>query len=397
MRARVVAGSFAVDDVTHIHSICSIDLCAPLAELAGTIGSVPVFRSHAGTAQECSREGDLLPHVVMLERFGGPDGFKVVDQPMPEPGEGEVLVRSLAASVQFTDVILRKGRYPDLKQKPPLVLGYDVVGEVVGLGRGVTSLAVGQHVADLTITGSYAEFRTLSAKRATPVDAALDPAEVSTLLLGWMTAYQLLHRDGKVKAGQKLLVMGAAGSVGQALIVLGKLADCVVYGAARAPHAALIESLGATPLDSDETDLATAVSGGFDVVFDGIGEDGFSRTWQAVGPTGHLSAFGFSAGVANDSSLMTIGWWFAKLWWWNTFGGKRSTSFFSITSLRKKHPEWFIADLGVLLGLLYADKIQPRVSDRIGLDGVADAHARLERGGLDGKIVIVPQTNEVAR
>ncbi len=338
-----------------------------------------------------------MPRVVMLEKFGGPDGFKVAEQPMPEPGDGEVLVRSLAASVQFTDVILRKGQYPDLKQKPPLVLGYDVVGEVVNLGRGVTSLAVGQRVADLTMTGSYAEFRTLIAERVTAIDAALDPAEVCSLLLGWMTAYQLLHRDAKVKAGQKLLVMGAAGSVGQALIVLGKVAGCVVYGAARARHSALVESLGATPLDSDQTDYATALSGGFDVVFDGIGEDGFSRTWHAVGPTGHLSAFGFSAGVANDASLLTIGWWFVKLWWWNTFGGKRSTSFYSITSLRKKHPEWFIEDLGVLLALLAAGKIEPTVGERIGLDGVADAHVRLERGGLEGKIVIVPDANEVGR
>ena len=77
--------------------------------------------------------------VLMLRKFGGPDGFAVVERNVPEPGAGEVLVKVLAASVQFTDIMLRKGQYPDLKEKPPLVLGYDLVGEVVKLGQGVIS------------------------------------------------------------------------------------------------------------------------------------------------------------------------------------------------------------------------------------------------------------------
>jgi NADPH2:quinone reductase len=92
--------------------------------------------------------------VLVLEKFGGPEHLTVVDRPVPEPGPGEVLVRILAASVQFTDVMLRKGRYPDLKDKPPLVLGYDLVGEIVQLGAGVAGLGLGQRVADLTTTGS---------------------------------------------------------------------------------------------------------------------------------------------------------------------------------------------------------------------------------------------------
>jgi NADPH:quinone reductase-like Zn-dependent oxidoreductase len=90
--------------------------------------------------------------VLLLRKFGGPDGFAVVERPVPEPDAGEVLVKVLAASVQFTDVMLRKGQYPDLKEKPPLVLGYDLVGEVAKVGHGVTSLSVGQRVADLTMT-----------------------------------------------------------------------------------------------------------------------------------------------------------------------------------------------------------------------------------------------------
>src|SRR5208283_670681 len=111
--------------------------------------------------------------VLMLHRFGGPDGFVVADRPIPDPGTGEVLVKVLAASVQFTDVMLRKGKYPDLKEKPPLVLGYDLVGEVMEIGPGVASVGLGQRVADLTVTGSYAQYRTLKADRVCIVNAAL--------------------------------------------------------------------------------------------------------------------------------------------------------------------------------------------------------------------------------
>jgi NADPH2:quinone reductase len=326
----------------------------------------------------------------MLRKFGGPDGFAVVERPVPEPGAGEVLVKVLAASVQFTDVMLRKGQYPDLKGKPPLVLGYDLVGEVVKVGPDVASPSVGQRVADMTVTGSYAQYRTLEAVRTTIVDAALDPAEATSLVLSWMTAFQLLHRDARVRKGQKLLVIGAAGAVGQALVVLGKLAGCELWGAAGARHAGLVRALGATHVDSDQADYGQALPGGFDAAFDGIGERGFSRTWHALGARGHLSAFGVSAAIQRNVSLLRVGLWFAKLWWWNRFSGGRSTSFFSITAARKKHPDWFAADLARLLGMLKRGEIKPRVAERVALGAVADAHTRIERGGLEGKIVLIP-------
>jgi len=331
-----------------------------------------------------------LQHVVMLQHFGAPDEFVVVERPVPEPGAGEVLVRVLAASVQFTDVLLRKGQYPDLKDKPPLVLGYDLVGEVVKVGPDVASPSVGQRVADLTVSGSYAQYRTLEADRVTAVDPALDPAEATSLVLTWTTAYQLLHRDAGVRKGQRLLVVGASGAVGQALVVLGLLAGCEVWGTTRARHADVVRALGAHCVDSDQADLAKVLPGGFDVVFDGVGERGFSRAWRAVGPRGHLTAFGVTAAVQTNTSIALVGLWFAKLWWWNTFSGGRSTSFYSITAMRKQHPDWFRADLDALLALLARGAIRPRVAERIGLDAVADAHTRIERGGLEGKIVLMP-------
>jgi NADPH:quinone reductase len=327
--------------------------------------------------------------VVMLQQFGGPECLVVVDQPTPEPGHGEVLVKELAASVQFTDVMLRKGQYPDNKRKPPLVLGYDMVGEVVKLGPGVTAVKLGQHVADLTMTGSYAQYRTVAADTLTVVDPSVDPVEATALILSWVTAYQLLHREADAKPLQTVLVLGASGAVGQALVTLAKLQGCAVWGAARTRHAELVRGLGAQFVDTGTSDFRQLRPKGFDLVLDGIGEDGFSRSWQAVGPGGRLCAYGVSSAV-RANTVVRVGWWFTKLWWWNHFAGTRKATFFSVTETRKEHPAWFEEDLQVLLGMLARGEVKPRVDERIALQGVANAQARIEQGGLEGKIVLVP-------
>jgi NADPH2:quinone reductase len=186
---------------------------------------------------------------VVLHAFGGPEGFEVVREPLPEPRTGQVRVRTLAASVQFTDVILRKGQYPDLKDKPPLTLGYDTVGVVEALGPGVDRWKIGDRVADLTMTGGYAHHRLLDAARLTRVPDAVESAAAAALVLGGMTAYQLLHRHANVRPGQRVLIHGAAGSVGQILLELGRAAGLEMYGTARGKHADLVASFGATPID----------------------------------------------------------------------------------------------------------------------------------------------------
>lgn len=327
---------------------------------------------------------------VMLERFGGPEELTLVEHAMPTAGAGEVRVRVLAASVQFTDVIMRKGQYPDLKQKPPLVLGYDVVGEIDQIGPGVAGYQVGDRVADLTMTGSYTRYRTLRAEHLTRVPSGLDPAEAATLVLSWATAYQLLHREANVRKGQRVLVHGAAGAVGQALLALGRLAGVTMWGTARADHAPLIRSLGATPIDYRTEDPLVAVPEGFDAVFDGIGERGFVSSWAAVKRGGILCAFGLSSAVRRNEAMIAVGWWILRIHLWNLLPNGKAARFYSITARRRQHPEWYRVDLETLFRLLSERAIKPRVAERIGLDGVADAHRRIEAGGVDGKIVICP-------
>jgi len=329
--------------------------------------------------------------VVQVRRFGGADGLEVVDAPLPTAGRGEVRVRVLASGLEYTDVLIRRHLYPQTAaRRPPFVLGYGVVGEIDQLGGGVSGLRRGDRVADMTVVGSNAAYRTLRADRLTRVPAGLDAAEAATLILSWTTAYQLLHRAARVQPGQRVLVQGAAGAVGQALLALGRLAGLGLWGTARGEQAALIRALGASSIDYRREDVTRVLPDGFDVVFDGVGEEGYRRSFAALKRGGLLCAYGYSAGVQAQRRMLTMLMWIARLYLWQWLPGAKRARFYSINVMRARHPAWFREDLERLFGLLATRAIRPRVAERISFDKVAEAHRRLEAGGLDGKLVLCP-------
>jgi NADPH:quinone reductase len=132
------------------------------------------------------------------------------------------------------------------------------------------------------------------------------------------------------------------------------------------------------------------VPGGFDVVFDGIGEDGYRRSFAALKRGGLLCAIGYSAGVQAQRSMLSILMWIARLYLWRWLPGGKRARFYSINVMRARHPAWFKEDLGRLFGLLAGGAIRPRVAERISFDEVVEAHRRLEAGGLEGKLVLCP-------
>jgi NADPH:quinone reductase len=328
--------------------------------------------------------------VVQVRRFGDPDGLEVVDAPLPAAGRGEVRVRVLASSIEYADVTIRRHLYPWVFRLPPFVMGYDVVGEIDQLGDGVSGLQLDDRVAEMTVIGSNAAYRTLRADRLTRVPAGVDAAEAATLILSWTTAYQLLHRAARVQRGQRVLVQGAAGAVGQALLVLGRMAGLELWGTARGEHAPLIRELGGMPIDYRREDFTRVLPDGFDVIFDGIGEDGYRRSFAALKRGGLLCAYGYTAGVQAQRRMLTMLMWVARLYFWRWLpGGKRARGY-SINVMRARHPAWFREDLERLFGMLATGAIRPRIAERISFDEVAEAHRRLEAGGLEGKLVLCP-------
>ena len=147
----------------------------------------------------------------------------------PEPKDGEVRVRVLATGVSLPDIMAREGIHPET----PGCLsrqGRELVGVVDRLGDGVSGIEPGQIVAAMPISGAYAEFVCLPQRELVPVPSGLNPAEAVSLILNYVTAYQMLHSSAKVRPGQRVLIHGAAGGVGSALLQLGRLTGLEMYG-----------------------------------------------------------------------------------------------------------------------------------------------------------------------
>ena len=329
--------------------------------------------------------------VVQVSRFGDPERLEVVDARLPTAGQGEVRVRVLASSLNYTEVLIRRHLYPQtMRLRPPFVMGYDVVGAIDQLGEGVHEYQIGDRVADMTVVGSNAEYRTLRANDVARVPVGVDAAEAATLILSWTTAHQLLHRVAQVQRGQRVLVHGAAGAVGQALLVLGRLAGLELWGTVHGEHMALVRDLGAIPIDYKHEDFTRVLPGGFDVIVDGVGEDGYRRSYAALKPGGLLCAIGFSASVQAKRRMLPIVMEIARLYLWRLLPDGKRARFYSVNAMRARHPTWFKEDLEELFELLAEGAIRPRVAERISFDEVADAHRRLEAGGLEGKLVLCP-------
>jgi len=332
---------------------------------------------------------------VILNEFGRPEVLQIVEEAnLPEPGAGEVRVKVLAASATFTDTMVRKGVYYGLKETPPFPPGYDMVGVVDKVGAGVTGLEVDEMVADLTVWGAYAEYILRPADALVPVPVGLDPAEEVSMVLSYVTAYQMLHRIAKVKRGQKILVHGAGGAVGTALLELGRLLDLEMYGTASKSKHELVKSLGGTPIDYKSEDFVARVQalGGVDAAFDAIGGDNFKRSFKSLNKGGTLVAYGFYNNAMGNGGNVPIEYMRVALS--NILPNGRKAVFYSIGDLRKKNPEWFKEDLGALFGLLKDGKIKPSIERRMKLEGAVQAHELIEQAAVKGRIVLMVNEEE---
>src|SRR3954453_943798 len=149
---------------------------------------------------------------VIVTHYGGPDALRMVEEECPQPKDGEVRVRVLAAGVSLPDIMAREGIHPETPPVP-FTPGWDLVGVVDRLGNDVSDFKLDQTVAAMPIHGAYTEFMCLPQRELVPVPSGLDAAETVSLILNYITAYQMLHYCAKVQAGQRMLIHGAAGGV----------------------------------------------------------------------------------------------------------------------------------------------------------------------------------------
>jgi NADPH:quinone reductase-like Zn-dependent oxidoreductase len=336
---------------------------------------------------------------VIVTHYGGPDALRVVEEERPEPKNGEVRVRVLAAGVSLPDVLMREGVHPETRPAP-FTPGWDLIGVVDRLGAGVSGIEPGQMVAALPISGAYAEFVCLPQGELVPAPSGLDAGEAVSLVLNYVTAYQMLHRSAKVRPGQRALIHGAAGGVGSALLQLGRLAGLEMYGTCSSRGALVVSDLGAIPIDYQHLDFVEEIhrltNEGVDVVFDGIGGAHIWRSRKALRPGGSVVAYGLTSSLRGGRlasgrrhryrGIAIFGFYIAGGW---LLPGRKRVVPYSIQWLKRLKPALFRQDLIALLDLLKQQKIKPLVAQRFPLVEARQAHELLGNGGVAGKIVLV--------
>jgi NADPH:quinone reductase-like Zn-dependent oxidoreductase len=329
---------------------------------------------------------------MIADRTGGPEVLVLSEEDMPEPGPGEVRVKVLAAGVAFGDLLWMSGVVPG-SPKPPFSPGYDFVGVVDKLGAGVESLAMGQHVAALVQTGGYAEYSCWPQDALTPVENDLDPAKLICLTLNYITAYALIIRVGGLSAGQRVLVHGAGGGMGTAMLDLCQMMGIQAFGTASLEKHELVKSLGGIPIDYKHEDFVEVINreGGVDMVVDHIGGSHLARSFKCLRPGGTLVSTSSYAAALGQSGLLESLAGLIRLQVWNLWPNRRSALLFDVTTYYKKNPGMYAQDLLVLIDHLEAGKLNPVLDKTFPLEEGVQALEYLRDSKAKGKVVLLTE------
>ncbi len=316
---------------------------------------------------------------------GGPEVLQVVENELRLPGDKEVRVRIQATPVCLPDVQARYSQSP-FAPKFPFVPGYTIFGIVDAVGKGVDDVCPGDPVAAHTVVGGYAEYIYLRKKDMIPVPYTLDPAEAVVLILNYVVAYQTLHRVAKVKAGDRILIVGASGGIGTAFLQLGRLAGLNMYGLASKEKHTILETYRAVPIDYHTQDfvgvIRRAEPEGLDAVFDGVCGDYLNRGFSLLKPGGILVEYG------NPGSLTATLRMLGQVVLLNLLPNGRSAAVYG-TGLSRINSRPFLEDWAALFQLLQEGRINPVIAARYPILEAAQANALLESGSVIGNVVLV--------
>lgn len=325
---------------------------------------------------------------------GGPEVLGLVDVPLRDPGSGEVRVLVEAAGVLLADVMWQRGAVPG-SPKPPFVPGYDFVGYVDQVGDAVDEIAVNDRVAAMVQYGGYTEYAYVRPEKLTLIPQSVDAAEVICLTVGYVTAFQLFTRVAGLTEGQRVLVHGAAGGTGSAMIDVAALLGLEAFGTASAGKHALVRALGGTPIDYQAEDFVARVlemtgGEGVDLVVDPIGGRNLSRSFRTLRSGGLVVSTAVMSQLLGGTSLAgSIGGMlglYARSLWPN---GKKGT-LFDLVSFNDKNPGTYREDLTRLVAHLDAGQLHPTVAKRLTLGQARQAQELLLGREVQGKIVLLP-------
>ena len=299
--------------------------------------------------------------------------------PVPEPQPGEIRVRIRACGLNFADLLMAKGTYQEIPPMP-FVMGMELAGEVDAVGEGVSRLSPGQRVAVFSGQGGLAEYGCFPAARCLPIPDSMPFEHAAGFMVAYGTSHIGLKHRARLKAGETLLVLGAAGGVGLTAVEIGaKLGARVVAVARGAEKLKVAKAAGASVLiDSEGEDLKAAFKalGGVDVVYDAVGEPAASAALRALRPEGRYVVIGFAGGTVPQfpanillvKNIDVIG-----LYW----GGYSGFA-----------PEALTDSLAELMKMYDEGGLHPHVSHALPLEKTAEAMELMRSRASTGKVVI---------
>ncbi|MFI1206970.1 medium chain dehydrogenase/reductase family protein [Streptomyces sp. NPDC020802] len=335
---------------------------------------------------------------VVLPGKVEPEGLEIRHGAVPAAGPGQVVIRMEATGVSFAEQQMRRGRYYD-QPAFPFVPGYDVVGTVLATGEGVDADLVGTRVAALLKVGGWASHVRVDAADVVEVPDGVGAAQAETLVVNGITAWQMLHRKARVRAGQTVLVHGANGGVGSVLVQFARAAGAKVIGTASARHHDALRERGVAPVDYRDEDIAARVRelapGGVDAVFDHVGGRGLVDSWRLLAPGGTLVSYG-SASTRDDEGskqwpvLKLLG----RVWLWNALPNRRRAYFFNVWAgralARNRFRARLRADLTQVFTALQRGDVTAQIAAQLPLGRAAEALRLAESGTVVGKVVLNP-------
>src|SRR3954447_17485048 len=335
---------------------------------------------------------------VVLPGRVEPQGLQIRHGAVPTAGPGQVVIRMEATGVSFAEQQMRRGRYYD--QPPfPFVPGYDLVGTVLATGEGVAPDLAGTRVAALVKVGGWASHVLVDAADVVPVPEGIGAAEAETLVVNGITAWQMLHRKARVRAGQTVVVYGANGGVGSVLVQLARAAGAHVIGTASPRHHEALREQGVVPVDYRAGDLAARIRElaprGVHAVFDHVGGRGLVDSWRLLAPGGTLVSYGSATTLdAEGSKQWPVLKLLGRVWLWNALPNRRRAYFFNVWAgralARNRFRSRLRADLTQVFAALQRGEVTARIAARLPLAEAADALRLAESGTVAGKIVLNP-------
>lgn len=322
-------------------------------------------------------------HAWLCENPIGVDALEWKELPTPQPGKGEVLIRIQAASLNFPDLLIVQNKY-QFKPELPFVPGSEFAGVIESVGEGVTDLKVGQAVACLSGTGGFATHTLAPAKLCMPLPPGFPPADAAAFIMIYATSHHALLDRAQLKAGETVLVLGAAGGVGMSAIQIAKLSGARVIAAASTEEkCAFCKELGADDTINYKTenlrDRLKELTGGNgpDVIYDPVGGDFTEQAFRSIAWRGRLLVVGFAAGdipslkinlaLIKGASIVGV--------FWGDFA--------------RREPKANAAMMEELARWYAEGKIKPAIDSKIPMSDLKAAYARMSSREVKGKLVLV--------